>query len=174
MSPYAVPPTPDAAPPGPDAGTPSQLVVAGVLLDDPLTPTRFLVARRSAPPALAGLWEFPGGKVEPGETPTAALARELAEELGVGVRVLSALPGPQPHPDAVAGAWPLGPSGVVMAVFFAHADGPPAPLQDHDALAWLTPAEVDGVRWVPPDRPIADAVASRLAGGVRQADVADQ
>ena len=159
---------------GPDDAPPLPLVVGGVLLDDPRTPTRFLAARRSAPPALAGLWEFPGGKVEPGEEPEAALARELDEELGVGVRILGALPGPQPHPDAAAGAWPLGSSGLVMAVFYAHADGAPAPLQDHDALAWLTPTEVDAVRWVPPDRPIADAVASRLAGGVRQADVADR
>ena len=45
------------------------VVVGGVLLDDPRTPTRFLAARRSAPPALAGLWEFPGGKLEPGEAP---------------------------------------------------------------------------------------------------------
>ena len=101
---------------GPDDAPPLPLVVGGVLLDDPRTPTRFLAARRSAPPALAGLWEFPGGKVEPGEEPEAALARELDEELGVGVRILGALPGPQPHPDAAAGAWPLGSSGLVMAV----------------------------------------------------------
>jgi 8-oxo-dGTP diphosphatase len=56
------------------------LVVAVALIDPD---GRVLVAQRPAGKAMAGLWEFPGGKVEPGETPEAALVRELREELGI-------------------------------------------------------------------------------------------
>ncbi len=58
------------------------LVVAAALID---TDGRVLIARRPAGKPLAGLWEFPGGKVDPGERPETALIRELAEELGVEV-----------------------------------------------------------------------------------------
>ena len=60
------------------------LVVAGLILGDD---GRVLIAQRRADQALGGLWEFPGGKVEPGEAPVAALARELREELGVTAAV---------------------------------------------------------------------------------------
>jgi 8-oxo-dGTP diphosphatase len=60
----------------------SLLVVAAALVDDT---GRVLVAQRPQGKSLAGLWEFPGGKVEAGETPEAALVRELAEELAISV-----------------------------------------------------------------------------------------
>lgn len=59
-----------------------KLVVACALIDED---NRVLLARRPEGRAMAGLWEFPGGKLEPGETPEAALIRELAEELGITV-----------------------------------------------------------------------------------------
>jgi 8-oxo-dGTP diphosphatase len=58
------------------------LLVAAVALID--VEGRVLLARRPEGKSLAGLWEFPGGKVEPGETPEAALIRELREEIGIG------------------------------------------------------------------------------------------
>ena len=57
-------------------------------MDSLAEPSMLLVARRSAPEQLAGLWEFPGGKVEPGEQCEAALHRELREELGIGVKTV--------------------------------------------------------------------------------------
>lgn len=62
--------------------TPIVLVAAAALVD---TDNRVLIARRPAGKSMAGLWEFPGGKVEAGETPEAALRRELVEELGIDV-----------------------------------------------------------------------------------------
>ena len=59
------------------------VLVAAVALVD--TENRVLIAQRPAGKSMAGLWEFPGGKVEPGETPEAALVRELKEELGIDV-----------------------------------------------------------------------------------------
>lgn len=68
---------------GPDAAPARPLIlVAAVALID--RDGRVLLARRPAGKPMAGLWEFPGGKVEPGETPETALIRELSEELGIG------------------------------------------------------------------------------------------
>jgi len=72
-----------AAIPAPPVGLPVVTVVAVALLD---ADSRILLAQRPAHKHMGGLWEFPGGKVEAGETPEAALIRELAEELGVDIR----------------------------------------------------------------------------------------
>jgi 8-oxo-dGTP diphosphatase len=127
----------------------ARVVVGGALLHD----GRLLAARRSAPPELAGRWELPGGKVEPGETPEQALERELREELGVATQVLERLPG----------AWPLRP-GLVLHVWTARLlSGTPRPLQDHDDLRWLAPAEADEVDWLDQDRPAVAEAMRRLA-----------
>ncbi|MEU8568248.1 (deoxy)nucleoside triphosphate pyrophosphohydrolase [Streptomyces pathocidini] len=115
------------------------MVIGGAVLDG----GRLLAARRSAPPELAGRWELPGGKLEPGETPEEALVRELREELGVEVRPIARIPG----------EWQLKP-GYVLRVWTAHLlAGDPRPLEDHDALRWLTPSQVDEVDWLAEDRP---------------------
>lgn len=71
--------------------TGARLVVAGAIIDP--SASKVLLAQRRYPVELAGRWEFPGGKVESGEAPPAALRRELQEELGVDVVVGDALPG---------------------------------------------------------------------------------
>ena len=71
-------------------------IVAVAIVDDLAQPTKLLAARRNRPEALAGLWEFPGGKVEPGESEVAAVRRELCEELGVELRLGAPIPGPHP------------------------------------------------------------------------------
>ncbi|MFB7407910.1 (deoxy)nucleoside triphosphate pyrophosphohydrolase [Streptomyces sp. NPDC056202] len=127
---------------------PVVVVVAGALYDR----GRLLAARRSAPVELAGRWELPGGKLEPGESPEAALVRELREELGVEVE-----PG-----ERIPGEWPLKP-GYVLWVWTARLlSGEPRPLEDHDALRWLTRSELDSVDWLDQDRPAVAEAARRL------------
>ena len=124
------------------------VVVGAALLDG----DRLLAARRSAPPELAGRWELPGGKVEPGELPEDALVRELREELGVDART----------GERVPGEWPLR-QPYVLHVWTARlqpASAAPATLQDHDALRWLTPEEIWDVDWLDQDVP---AVRQALA-----------
>ncbi|MFG2521646.1 (deoxy)nucleoside triphosphate pyrophosphohydrolase [Streptomyces sp. NPDC048527] len=107
-----------------------------------------LAARRSAPPELAGRWELPGGKVEPGEDPRQALVRELREELGIGAELVARVPG----------EWPLKP-GYVLRVWTARLlSGRPRPLEDHDELRWLGPDEIWSVDWLDQDVPAVKAV----------------
>jgi 8-oxo-dGTP diphosphatase len=139
----------------PQSPAPGRLVVAAAIVDDLTRPTRLLAARRTEPPELAGGWEFPGGKVEPGEQPLEALHRELHEELGIAVEVGPELPGP------FAGRWALGP-GLSMRLWLAVVtDGVPAPLEDHDELRWLGPREWATVPWLPADVEVVDALIAR-------------
>lgn len=138
--------------------TAGRLVVAAAILDSLERPTRTLCARRSAPAALAGRWELPGGKVEPHETPEEALHRELAEELGIEVRLGAVLPGP------VGGDWPIL-QGRTMRVWLAElTGGRPEPLEDHSELRWVDHAVLEDLDWLDPDRPIARALRTVGAG----------
>jgi 8-oxo-dGTP diphosphatase len=121
-------------------------VVAAAIVRD----GQLLAARRSRPVALAGGWEFPGGKVESGEDGPAALVRECAEELGVVVRV-------GPRLGAAA-------DGDIRIVLFGAAleRGEPAALQDHDELRWLVPAAVRDVAWLPLDLQLLAAAHAYL------------
>ncbi len=131
------------------------LVVGAAIVDDLTRPTRLLAARRSAPAALAGRWELPGGKVEAGEAPQQALHRELAEELGVRVELGGELNGPD------AGSWPLTPELRLRAWPATVVTGVPRPLQDHDELRWLGPGEWLDVAWLPGDVPVVRALLTR-------------
>jgi 8-oxo-dGTP diphosphatase len=133
------------------------LVVAAAIVDDLRSPQRLLSARRAQPVSLAGRWEFPGGKVEAGEDPVDAVHRELAEELGVGVRLGDEVVAPG------AGGWRLS-DRYVMRLWTAEVTrGEPAPLVEHDALRWLGPGEWLTVPWLDADVPIVEAVLRHAA-----------
>ena len=99
---------------------------------------RVLAARRSGPPALAGLWEFPGGKVEPEEDPRATAVREIAEELGCTVEVTGWV---DREVDGSGGgvddsAADPGAEFVLRVATARLVDGDPVPTE-HDAVRWL-------------------------------------
>ena len=116
---------------------------------------RLLACERSHPPELAGGWEFPGGKVEPGESERAALVRECVEELGVRVEV-----GDRVGPDVEIA------DGAVLRAFTVRlVNGTmPQPLE-HAALRWLGADELGSVPWLPADRPIVAALSVLLGEG---------
>ncbi|KFN51273.1 Nudix family hydrolase [Arenimonas composti] len=123
-------------------------VAAAVLRD---VRGRILLARRTAGRDLAGLWEFPGGKVEPGETPAQALVREIEEELGI--RVLAAEPliaVPQAYPD----------KRIVLDVFEVTAwEGQPRG-RERQALAWSPLEQLASYPMPPADRPVVAALTA--------------
>ncbi|MDN5794302.1 MAG: (deoxy)nucleoside triphosphate pyrophosphohydrolase [Intrasporangium sp.] len=134
-----------------------QLVVGAALVDDVAAPTRLLAARRTEPAELAGGWELPGGKVDPGESPLLALHREISEELGVDIVVGPAVPGPLPGTT-----WPLGDRYEMLVWLVEVVGGDPRPIEDHDQLRWLDRGALHDVPWLPADRPIVETIAARM------------
>lgn len=119
---------------------------------------RVLAARRTAPAEAAGRWEFPGGKVEPGERPAEALVREVAEELGCVIGVTGWLPGSSPISTVI------GPTLLLTVATAVLLDGSPEPDPvEHDAVRWLSVDELEAVDWLEPDRPFLPPLAALLA-----------
>jgi len=106
---------------------------------------RVLACERAEPPEMRGMWEFPGGKVDPGETEPEALIRECEEELGVRVEV----------GDRVGRDVLLSHGQAVLKVYVARLVGDAVPHpHEHSDLRWLSAPELDSVPWLPADAPI--------------------
>ncbi len=120
------------------------LVVAAALVDDE---GRVLIAQRPDGKSLAGMWEFPGGKVEPGETPEAALIRELEEELGIVVKKACLAP-------FVFASHTYEDFHLLMPLYLIRRwDGEPES-KEHKALKWVRPVNMRDYPMPPADLPL--------------------
>jgi 8-oxo-dGTP diphosphatase len=129
------------------------MTVVAVALIDPAG--RVLLQQRAPGKAMGGLWEFPGGKVEPGETPEAALVRELAEELGISVESAALAP-------ACFASAGLGERHMILLLYLCRAGrATPRPL-DASALKWLRPAEMVAAEMPPADGPLIEMLSLLL------------
>ncbi|UOW01509.1 (deoxy)nucleoside triphosphate pyrophosphohydrolase [Agrococcus sp. SCSIO52902] len=115
-------------------------VVGAVIVKD----GEILCAQRGGSGSLAGMWEFPGGKIEPGETPQEALLREIDEELTCEVRVGA-------HVETTAYDYDFG--VVTLTTFYCELVSGTPSLTEHAAVRWLSPADLESLEWAPADLP---------------------
>jgi 8-oxo-dGTP diphosphatase len=110
-----------------------------------------LLQRRPEGKQMAGLWEFPGGKVDAGESPESALVRELKEELGIDVSAQNLFP-------VCFAREPLGDRSLLLLLFrCTEWQGEPAAL-DSPELRWLRPSDMQSLPMPPADRPLVRAL----------------
>lgn len=136
------------------------LIAAAAITDSLAEPSQILAAQRSYPAALRGKWELPGGKVERGEPPAHAAVREIAEELGVDIKLGESL-----------GTWPLG-EGKEMIVWWAEAAGEPRAGTSHQQVKWCGAEELAELDWLKADIPLIKEITGRLMGPSASANVA--
>ncbi|WP_285669732.1 (deoxy)nucleoside triphosphate pyrophosphohydrolase [Paralimibaculum aggregatum] len=128
-----------------EAAAQRMVLVSAAALIDP--DGRVLLAQRPAHKAMGGLWEFPGGKVEPGETPEAALIRELAEELGIGTWASCLAP-------LTFASHAYDDFHLLMPLFACRKwEGTPSP-REGQRLAWVRPARLRDYPMPPADLPL--------------------
>lgn len=125
-------------------------VVGAVLAED----GRVFAAKRGPGKSMAGYWEFPGGKIEPGETPQAALARELREELGIDVIV---------GPFLVSATHDLGTSVIELSTYMCQISSGNLTLTEHIQSRWITRSELNMLDWAPADLPTVELLKERLS-----------
>ena len=113
------------------------------------------MTRRAPHVRSAGLWEFPGGKIEAGETPRGALARELREELAITVEVGAFLG---------RGVAEVGERTIVLDVYETTWTDGELCLSDHDQTRWIDSGGVKALDWAAADVPVLDALVRRLEG----------
>lgn len=124
-------------------------VVCGIIRN---TEGKFLACRRGLDRHLGGLWEFPGGKVDTGETPEAALARELHEELSITVRV--------GNPLAAVVEWTDGAVSIRLRGFFCEILQGSPHAHEHEEIRWCEPSELPHLEWAEADVPLVQELVN--------------
>ena len=128
------------------------IVTAAALVD---RDGRLLVQQRPVGKSMAGLWEFPGGKLEPDETPEACLIRELHEELGIATDAACLAP-------ATFASEPLGDRHLLLLLYVCRKwRGAPEPLEAA-ALKWVRPVELHALAMPPADRPLIGLIEALI------------
>ncbi|AJK68568.1 (deoxy)nucleoside triphosphate pyrophosphohydrolase [Corynebacterium marinum] len=126
--------------------------VTGAVLTDG---DKVLAARRGPDKALPGFWEFPGGKIEAGETPEESLARELKEELLCQAAVGDYITTTEYEYDFGI---------VILSTYFCTLiEGDPQ-LTEHEEIRWIPAAELHTLNWAPADVPAVEIIAAQLGG----------
>jgi 8-oxo-dGTP diphosphatase len=123
------------------------IVVGAVIVND----GRVLAAQRRPGGSLPGAWEFPGGKIETGESPQEALAREIREELKVDVNVGSEI-------LSTTHVYEFG--IVTLTTFYCELVSGVVQLTEHTAVRWLAPEDLLSVEWAPADVPAVERIRS--------------
>lgn len=116
-----------------------------------------LCAKRGPGGQLAGKWEFPGGKVELGESPRLALEREIAEELGCAITVGKQVTTTQHEYEFAT---------IILTTFWCTLDRGTPLLREHAEVAWLTADELGSRDWAPADLPAVGLVGAALSNPV--------
>lgn len=125
-------------------------VVGAVIRKDDL----ILCAQRSYKASLPGLWEFPGGKIEPGETPRQALVREIREELLADVIVGEKV-------ETTIHEYPFG--EVTLTTFYCELHSGDVTLTEHESVKWVPATGLEALEWAPADVPAVRAIVERFS-----------
>lgn len=125
--------------------------VTGAVLTDG---NKILAARRGPGKALAGYWEFPGGKVEDGETLKESLARELREELLIDASIGD-------HITTTEHEYDFG--IVVLSTFYCTVQSGEPQLTEHEEVRWISPDELRDLEWAPADVPAVNLIVEQLS-----------
>jgi 8-oxo-dGTP diphosphatase len=120
------------------------LVAAAALVD---VDGRVLICKRPVGKSMAGLWEFPGGKLEPGETPESCLIRELDEELGIKVSPACLAP-------FVFASHAYDSFHMIMPLYLCRRWEGSVRAKEHEAIAWVRPHQMNGYPMPPADAPL--------------------